>query len=552
MSDLPIPVAALEDCGAILGRRGTGKSNTMTVLWEHELDAGHRTVMIDPKGDRWGIRLMPDGSKSRFDVPIFGGPHADYPIAEDMGEALAKLIAGHDFSCLIDLSELHLAAQHRFMTPFAEALLKHNRAPITLFMEEADQFANQDQRYQPAKLLHHVMNLIMLGRQRGIIMWMATQRPAKLSKNLLSQVETFIGMGVRSPNDRVAFMDWFKGHSTDAAKKIEETIGSLKPGEAWVWVGNEEFFERVTFSMAQTFDSGRRPKHGETVASVKLNRLDHDSISAALGDMGIAKADEPEPKPGKAQAKPADDAELKSVKQQLSDTKYQLGQAEIQIKSLTVQLRSRDEALAVIKKYAVSFEVEAPIPAATGGNAAKAAVVEELTAKPPKSSPPAGDADAGLGAERKILSVLASVFPKPLTEARWSTVCGMKRTGGTWKTYKSRLRTAAYIMQLHDGRWAATAEGVNALGGNIGIEFPPAGPELVRFWAGKLGGVGPMCEMLIDAYPKYLSREILAQSLKMAATGGTFKTYLSRLSGADLIEKRGAEVRLTVEIMENF
>lgn len=168
---LPIPAEALEDCGIVMGRRGVGKSNTLMTLFEHELDAGHRTCMVDPKGDRWGYRMNPDKSPSRFsDVPIFGGQHADYPLTADMGEMMGKLVAESDLSCLIDLSEMSLGEKHRFMIKFAPTLLKLNRAPITLFIEEVDQFASQDPRYQPPMLVHHIANFGTLGRQRGIVM----------------------------------------------------------------------------------------------------------------------------------------------------------------------------------------------------------------------------------------------------------------------------------------------------------------------------------------------------------------------------------------------
>ena len=181
MADLPIPAEALEDAGIVLGRRGAGKSNALMVLFEHELDAGHRSVMVDPKGDRWGMRMNPDGSPSRFDVPIFGGDHGDLPLEAAMGEQLGRLVAGHDLSCLIDLSRMSLGDKQKFMMGFAPELLHHNRAALTLFIEEVDQFANQDPRYQPPMLVHHIANFSTLGRQRGIVPWVASQRPAKVN-----------------------------------------------------------------------------------------------------------------------------------------------------------------------------------------------------------------------------------------------------------------------------------------------------------------------------------------------------------------------------------
>ncbi len=558
---LPIPASALEDCGAILGRRGKGKSNTMTVLWEHELDAGHRTVMIDPKGDRYGIRLAPDGSPSRFDVPIFGGPHADFPLADDMGATIAKLIATHDFSCLIDLSELSLAEQHRFMTPFAETLLKNNRAPITMFVEEADQFANQDQRYQPPKLLHHMMNLIMLGRQRGIIMWMATQRPAKLSKNLLSQVDAFVGMGVSSPNDREAYKDWFKGHSVEAAKKIEETIGSLKPGEAWVWLGNDEYFERVMFPMASTFDSGRRPKHGEAVADVKLERLERGAISDALKDLGLISSSE------HADGKVTPGNTLMQEISAIGELQAELASLNSlfeEAQALYIESRAEIDRLhSVIGGYQKAFEAQATLigdiqwptverrDGTMPGEALVIPPIVELREAPVSTKKPelkTRPLEVGsIGAERRILSVLSTMHPKGMTEARWSIAAGMKRSGGTWKTYKSRLKQGGHIAQLGTGEWVVSATGMSVVGEVP--KFPPAGPELVREWARRIGGVVSMAEALIGTWPQWCTRENLAAGLNMASSGGTFKTYLSRLKSADIIETSSEGVRLSRDVM---
>lgn len=285
MTVLPIPAEALEDCGAILGRRGSGKSNTMQVLFERELDAEHRSVMIDPKGDRWGIRLNPDGSPSRFQIPIFGGEHGDYSLSEDDGERLGSLIATSNLSCVIDLShpDLSLGAKHRFMLDFAPELLRRNRHPLTLFVEEVDQFANQDPRYQPPKLVHHMMNLVMLGRQKGIVMWMASQRAAKVNKNLLTQVDTLVAMKVTSPNDRAVYKDWFGGHSAEAGKRVSDEASSLKPGEGFAWIAGHDSFDRVRFPLASTFDSGATPKHGEVRPDVALERVGQADLDAMFG-----------------------------------------------------------------------------------------------------------------------------------------------------------------------------------------------------------------------------------------------------------------------------
>jgi hypothetical protein len=279
---LPIPGEVLGDCGAILGTRGAGKSGTGRGMAEHELDAGHRICCIDPKGDWYGIRANKDGTPSRFDVVVFGGEHADIEITDDMGKVLGEIIAKGARSSVIDLSGFSRAGMLRFMAAFAEALFFHNRQPITLFVDEADQLAPQRVPAEVARLLHHMEALIRQGRQRGILMWMLTQRPAVLNKNLLSQAATLIAMKMTAPQDRKAIRDWMDSHDSEKAAAIERSLPKLKVGQGYVWCPEAEFLEQVQFPMYESYDSGRTPRHGEVVGDVKLRPLDVAALREAL------------------------------------------------------------------------------------------------------------------------------------------------------------------------------------------------------------------------------------------------------------------------------
>lgn len=282
-NSLPIPLKAMTDCGAILGRRGAGKSGTGRVLLEHELLLGHRCCAIDPKGDYWGIRMMKDGSRSPFDIPVFGGQRADVPIEDDQGTELGQMVAQHNISTVIDLSSFSTAGMRRFMTAFAESLFRHNRQPLTLFVDEADQLAPQRVAAEQAHLLHHMESLIRQGRQRGIFMWMLTQRPAVINKNLLSQAETLIAMKMTTVHDRQAIRDWMEAHDPEQAKHVMETLAKLNVGEAWAWVPGADFLERVQFPLFETFDSGRTPQHGDPVNDIDLPPIEIGALAAALG-----------------------------------------------------------------------------------------------------------------------------------------------------------------------------------------------------------------------------------------------------------------------------
>ncbi len=289
---LPIPLVAMADCGAILGRRGAGKSGTGRVLLEHELDAGHRCCVIDPKGDWYGIRLTKDAKASRFHIPVFGGAHADCPIDDTMGAALGQIIAKSKDSCVIDLSGFSVAGMRRFMAAFAEALFFHNTNPLTLFVDEADQLAPQRVAADQARLLHNMEMLIRQGRQRGIFMWMLTQRPAVINKNLLSQAETLIAMKMTGPQDRKAIRDWMDAHDPEMAAAVDKDLSKLVVGQAWAWVPGADFLEKVQFPLFESYDSGRTPQHGEQVGSVELAPIDISELAKLLRGDGEEESDE--------------------------------------------------------------------------------------------------------------------------------------------------------------------------------------------------------------------------------------------------------------------
>ncbi|TPN34740.1 MULTISPECIES: hypothetical protein [unclassified Mesorhizobium] len=170
-----------------------------------------------------------------------------------------------------------------------------------------------------------------------------------------------------------------------------------------------------------------------------------------------------------------------------------------------------------------------------GSNPREGTTSPDNQLKRPCTIVPKIEASIGLGAERKPLALLAAAYPAGYTEAQWASLAGFKRTGGTWSTYKSRLRTKAAIEQRGD-LWFATQAGVDAIGGDVPT-MPRTPDERLAMWKGKIAGVGPMLDALRNHYPHLISRTDLAFRLGLAPGGGTFGTYLSRVRSNDLIEE---------------
>lgn len=283
---LPFPQKAMLDCGAILGKRGAGKSSLARFLLEHEVDVGHRCGFIDPMGDAAGIRLNPDMTPSRFqDLIIFGGKYGDIPIGDKDGGKVARIVATHNISFIIDLSGMIQAEQLRFMADFADVLFEKIMLPVTLFVDEAHIFAPQERGEASPKLLNRMARLNSQGRKKGIFLWLMTQRPARINKNILGGTETFIGMKVAMPQDISAVGDWFEANGPEAAKGARQQLARLKVGEAFVYASGSDFFERVQFPMHSTLDTGRTPLHGESIGGVEIPKANVGDLAGAFGNI---------------------------------------------------------------------------------------------------------------------------------------------------------------------------------------------------------------------------------------------------------------------------
>jgi hypothetical protein len=167
--------------------------------------AGERVCIIDPTGAWWGLRLKPDGSPSPFKVVIFGGLHADVPITGDHGAVVAEVVATSSTPAIIDTRPddgrrahplLHRlrrdpAAQESRAAQSGDRRGARLRAPGQQGGRPAERqdAPRRQQPRQPRALV-------------GLRISLITQRPAKLHKDSLTQVETMIALRVIHPLDR--------------------------------------------------------------------------------------------------------------------------------------------------------------------------------------------------------------------------------------------------------------------------------------------------------------------------------------------------------------
>jgi uncharacterized protein len=69
-----LPEEAITQTFAILGIRGSGKTNTGVVLAEELLKRKHQIVVIDPVDVWWGLKSSKDGKAAGFGIPVWCWP----------------------------------------------------------------------------------------------------------------------------------------------------------------------------------------------------------------------------------------------------------------------------------------------------------------------------------------------------------------------------------------------------------------------------------------------------------------------------------------------
>ena len=171
----------------VQGNSGSGKSHLLRRLLEESAGMVQQ-VVIDPEGD------FPSLADKFGHVVIDGAAYSPPEI-----EALARRIREHRASVVLDLDGLEVEQQIRCAAQFLTALFDAPREhwyPALVVVDEAQMFAPaaagemaEDTRRMT---LSAMTNLMCRGRKRGLAGVVATQRLAKLAKNVAAEASNFL------------------------------------------------------------------------------------------------------------------------------------------------------------------------------------------------------------------------------------------------------------------------------------------------------------------------------------------------------------------------
>lgn len=199
---------------AILAKKRSGKTYLAMVMAEQLLKLKLPFVAVDPTGVWGGLRSLPDGKPSPYDVLTLGGARGQWPLSADSGEKVAELVVAlWPRSVVLDLSALLPEDQHKFVYHLCAKIFFINTRPVHFFFDEADEFAPQasDSNYKyQRRCLSAIDRLVRRGGVKGLGGTLITQRPAVINKNVLSQVGRILVLNMVAPHDIAAVEEWMR------------------------------------------------------------------------------------------------------------------------------------------------------------------------------------------------------------------------------------------------------------------------------------------------------------------------------------------------------
>ncbi len=574
--DLEMPIAAVTQTFAFLGKRGGGKTYAASKLGEQMLGIGAQIIVLDVVGTWYGLRVPKNPKGKAFDILVFGGLNGDIEINPKAGKIVASIILEKNLSAVVDISQFIHSEQTRFAYDFLITLFegrKANPGACHVFLEEAQELVPQN---LPAgsdnfagKMLHAGERLVKLGRNFGIGCSLISQRPQEVNKKVLNQTEVLLAFQMTGLQERKTIRDWVrdKGDETD----VEQQLPRLEIGQALIWSptwlkisGTYKIGEKITADVSATPEVGATVTRENTLAKVDVTEL-----QKSIGEL-TAELEANTPAALKKTIAERD-AQIFAMKRELENagkpivttTEKEievpvpvLDEAKLnelseliqnwmqEIAGITVEFKEAFDVLHltrtghVTKLLADLRNAQPKLPSglktAVPPQTRPQPVQKPIESRPQSGIVPDRTAISAHGhhlpeGERKILIVIAQYSDRGgASRELISILTGYARSSRN--TYISRLSTKDYV-EGGSNNLFVTADGLAALGD---YESMPEGQELQHWWLSRLPeGEAKILDIIIKAYPSAVDRDRISDATGYARSSRN--TYISRLSTKRLV-----------------
>jgi len=180
-------------------------------------------IILDPEGEYSTLR-------DKYPLLIIG---KDVPLVPEAAEYLADQILEHELSAIVDLSDpqLEILSGQEFVSRFIDrfiALETRMRKPYLWILEECDEFAPEKGTFKSASL-QSVIKLTKKGGKRGLGVLVLTQRPAFVSKYVISQCSNKLVGRMEWPDDIAVIKRYLR-----ISDKVSDRLSKVEKGEFYV------------------------------------------------------------------------------------------------------------------------------------------------------------------------------------------------------------------------------------------------------------------------------------------------------------------------------
>lgn len=253
-------------CIAILGIRGSGKSNTAGVIFEELLQNNYPLSIVDIEGEYFGL-------KEKYEVLVVGkGEGVEIEIDAHCAGEIAQVSMEQNVPVVLDLSGFLSDERTELLKAYLSALWDLAgtlRKPYMIGIEEAHEFIPQGVKNE---LKEMIARIALRGRKRGLGAIVVSQRSAKVDKDVLSQAGMLLLHRVVHEVDMRVYSDLLPWRKSE----VKEIINSLDIGDC-MYVNGDNVLP-IYVRERSTFHAGFTPSL-ETVKSPELR-----SVSASIID----------------------------------------------------------------------------------------------------------------------------------------------------------------------------------------------------------------------------------------------------------------------------
>jgi len=243
---LPV-VEVLTGRGVILGKSGSGKSNSGSVVIEELLDDGYPVLIVDVDGEYFGL-------KEEYEILHLGADEeCDLQVGPEHAEKIAELTLEQNIPVILDVSGyLHDEDQKELIKEVGRHLFakeKKLKKPFLLLVEEVHEYIPESGLDDTGQML---IKIAKRGRKHGLGLCGISQRPADVKKDFITQCDWHVWHRLTWDNDTKVVRRVLGSEYADAVQELND-------GEAFLHTDWDDQIKRVQFRRKHTFDAGATP-----------------------------------------------------------------------------------------------------------------------------------------------------------------------------------------------------------------------------------------------------------------------------------------------------